>query len=756
MITTSIEWMAVCMRGVIEYRNRRLRMLRKHASGASQGERRKLALQVWGLAAAIALLWPSRINGPLDGLPLDGHWESVILGVVLPALFLLHPRFLAARFPRACIVALLGWKAFTTAAFVQDGWCVRMMPGAPYVKDQTGAPHSWDVRADWRSADPACSAIMTGPYDEFTRFPVWFFNLPPPNDSWPAERDRPPGATTGMTVTGYMHTKSPGVLRIVSAPDVPASLNVAGKSASGDALNRDGVAVDSGTHQVLVDAKLTGVTWYFSPLWNGIGLWSGRAGPTITVQRPSALDAAVRPWVTWVSGLLAITFVGAWFVSFVLRLGDGNVLAWVVGASAVLASLATIENGRPGQLAVAGLAAAVFLRVPARLRNGIGAFALVGIPWLVFVAVVSAPQSGHFTLYSVGDDYWSFQRFAYRIYLQGYWLEGGSPTFWFQPLYRWIAGGLHLVFGDSSIGEWYWDGACVLMMAALAFRLTRAFAGFRWGLAAAVTTLTVFTLGTAWGYLGRGLSEISSAGLLSAAALVALKSRHRRWGLAIGAGMLATLAFYTRLNNLPMALAVAVFALPLHQPAIALRRPRTLLSGARTSWPTAVAVVSTICVGVLMFAWRTYHYTGHFSVFYGTQRDLLSLYQPGMSIATLAERMAGSVMMVLTMNDPARWDPYALPLLIGAGCSLLAVAGVPRLHELPLAPVLFCVSSFAGALISRGSAYSGRFSIHVIGIACAVAACTAAALATPWFATSAARRSAASPRPTPASAPPIS
>ena len=38
----------------------------------------------------------------------------------------------------------------------------------------------------------------------------------------------------------------------------------------------------------------------------------------------------------------------------------------------------------------------------------------------------------------------------------------GSRTFWFQPLYRWIAGLLHLVFGDSSVGERFWDGACLL------------------------------------------------------------------------------------------------------------------------------------------------------------------------------------------------------------------------------------------------------------------------------------------------------
>src|SRR5439155_13961437 len=160
--------------------------------------------------------------------------------------------------------------------------------------------------------------------------------------------------------------------------------------------------------------------------------------------------------------------------------------------------------------------------------------------------------------------------------------------FYFQPFYRWIVGVLHLVFGDSSVGEWYWDGACLLAGALLSFRITRAFAGFRWGLVAAASTLAVFVLGTAQYLIGQGLSEISSAGLLSMAALCAIGSRHRRTAAAVAAGILATLAFYTRLNNLIMAVGVALFALPLGVPARALVRPDAWWR--RVSWPTALII----------------------------------------------------------------------------------------------------------------------------------------------------------------------
>jgi hypothetical protein len=121
-----------------------------------------------------------------------------------------------------------------------------------------------------------------------------------------------------------------------------------------------------------------------------------------------------------------------------------------------------------------------------------------------------------------------YQRFAYRIVMQGYWLEGGSATFYFQAFYRWIVGILHLAFGDSSVGEWYLDGASLLVGGLLSFRIARTFAGFRWGIAAAAVTLAVFVLGTAREFLGQGLADISSAGMLSLAALCAMRAATAR------------------------------------------------------------------------------------------------------------------------------------------------------------------------------------------------------------------------------------
>src|SRR5262249_21620120 len=173
-------------------------------AGAAAARPRRDMTWIWGLVAVAALVWPDHVASALDGAPLDRPAEAIVIGLLVPTLWWLHPRFLGTRAARALIAALVVMKIVTGTAFVQEGFCVRFEPQRPYVRDQTGAPHAWDVRADWRAPDPACSAIMTRPYEIYWEFPVWFYNLPPPDDGWPVPTDYPPEATTRKTVRGYM------------------------------------------------------------------------------------------------------------------------------------------------------------------------------------------------------------------------------------------------------------------------------------------------------------------------------------------------------------------------------------------------------------------------------------------------------------------------------------------------------------------------------------------------------------------------
>jgi len=685
---------------------------------------------LWGVAALVALLWPDHLSGPLDGIPFDGVAEAILLGLVVPILWWLYPGYLRHRVVRALIVALL-LARIGSSFLARDGWCVQFETPKPLVAEQAGRIHTWDVRADWRAPAPQCSAVMTRAYEDFKRFPAWFFNLPPTDNNLPAPEDRPPYATVDMTVRGYLDTDDAGELGLETGASMTTSMVIDGVEVPAADATHHRASLAAGRHFIQVKSQLTGNNWRFAPYWNG-ALMGSTGFDGAMLSAPSAFDRSIRGPLALVIQLLAAAFVIGWIAWFFYCWRDPVTLGFAVLASLVVGWL----GAHPGpnfvmtpwaSWSITALALASALKVPASKQDLKGAFMLIGIPWLVFVTAVHASHIGRFSTYAGGDDMWMFQRFAYKIYLQGYWLQGGEPTFWFQPFYRWIAGALHLLFGDSSMGEFWWDAMCMTAWALFAHQVVAAVHGFRWGLLAAVLTLTIVMQGPGWLFIGNGLSDIASAGFIYFAALALSSARLRGEvpiAVAVGAGALAAIGFFTRLNNLPMALASSAFALSLATPASDLWRPRQWWP--RVSWRGAIAFVATIGLALLLFAWRTYHYTGVFSLLYGTTWRNHALWDAGQPLSQIAAAMASSLMMVLTFNDPPRFAWYAIPLLFGAIVAVAAVARVKICRDVPLALAAFFLVACSAALAARGVAYAGRFSVHLLGAGCALTICAIA------------------------------
>lgn len=674
----------------------------------------------WCALTLAVLFWPAQIPSLFDGAPLDGAAEAVVAGLIVPLLCWFHYRFFDARYARGLVIALVLLR-ITDAQFVQGGWCVRFDTPQQIIRDGTGRPHSWDVRADWQSPDPQCSAVMTSGWDVFKRFPVWFYNMPPTDRNPPTPDDRPPYVALKMTVSGYVDAREPGSFDLQTGTYTTTAMFVDGQPAQANGDRAFRIDVAPGLHRIQIENELRGNEWRFMPSWNGREL-GARGFPLATLERPATRD---RGWLRWLVGAgssaLAILLVMAWIASALRAWGDVTTLAWAAGASLWLAFLAP----RPGndyitsplaKWSVTALVLAALLPLRDRVRTLRGAFVVIGIPWLVFVGVAAFDHVAKFSFYAGGDDQWTFQRAAYRIYLQGYWLEGGEPTFWFQPGYRWVAGALHMIFGDSSLGEFHWDGICLAIVALFAHAAVARAIGFKWGLVAAATVLTLVMQGPPWIYWGVGLSEHAAAGFIYGAALLALIGGS--WRVRVAAGVFAILGFFVRLNNLPIAFAVAAFAIPVDVRAGDLWTPKAWLR--RVDWRTAATVIGAAIVGVLLFSWRTWYYTGVFSFFQGTTLGTNSIYQPDMSIAEWIRRMTDSAWMVLSMNDPPAFVWFATPLIAAAAIVVAALLRVPRVRDIPLSLALFFVAGLSGALVARGVAYSGRFSTIMIGIGCAV------------------------------------
>ncbi len=282
----------------------------------------------WSVVALAVLLWPANVTSMFDGAPLDGGPEAVVVGLLLPVLCWFHGGFLRGRLGPALIVALAVVR-IVDAQMAPGGWCVRFDTPRPIVRDSTGRPHSWDVRADWRSPDPSCSAVLTSGYHTFKRFPVWFFNLPPVDNDRPTADDRPPYTTATMTVVGFMEVAEPGAFDLQVGRYMPTSVIIGGRPAEphGDFAYR--LDVPAGVHLVQVETTLQGNEWLFMPSWNQQPM--GSPGfPLVTVDRPRSRDRGWWRMLTgWSATGLTLLLVGAWSASAIRAWGDVGMWMWV-------------------------------------------------------------------------------------------------------------------------------------------------------------------------------------------------------------------------------------------------------------------------------------------------------------------------------------------------------------------------------------------------------------------------------------------
>ena len=525
----------------------------------------------------VALVWPGRVLHAFDGLPLDCVSKAVVLGVTFPMLWLLAPGFLNARWTRLAIVLLLAVKVGGSVLLTQQGLCARFSTTAPVhtriltipIDEPDGVLRSWDVRADWRAEAPKCTAVVDRSYETWAAFPVWFVNFTDFIDLPDRVGVRTEDSTRRFTldISGAVTVADAGLFSIDLGRDMELdgridSTNVA--SAAGAALS---VPLGPGVHDVQLRVSMTGDQWTFMPKWNGRSAFQTT---TLTVKRPRAADRWLAPAVANSTiGIVALLLL-AWTGSVIARYSsEPRLLIWTVGASAVLSVMSIVGRGeRAAGLLLLGAAA---VPVGASARNWRGALMLIGVPWLVFFVVRTLPQVGHVSLYSV-DDWLAYQVAGYRIYMNGFWLEGGNRLFDYQPLYRWMpavsisSSAIRASARSTGMRRVCWR------VGSWRSRSSRPSAGFDGAVGAAAATLATFTLGPIWYFVGRGLSEIAAAGFAFYVALSIVRADGRLAVSAV-AGVLAVLMFYARLNQLIFAVCLAALWLPPDVPAAWRRLP---------------------------------------------------------------------------------------------------------------------------------------------------------------------------------------
>ena len=682
---------------------------------------------LWTLALAVAVLWPGRVLSSLDGVPLNGHAEAIVFGIVFPALCWIDGGFLRRPLVQGTVAALLVLKVAAYVVLPQHGLCARFSTAAPFsgvsstmpIDEPGGVLRSWDVRADWRADAPRCTAMFDRAYRSRPEFPTWFVNL--------LRAIRPDTRDVSLDVVGYLSVDRPGTFAVETGQDMVVSGAVGNArvaSAQGASIV---VPLAAGSHAIDLHVAANGDGWQFVPLWNGQDAWT-------SIRMTASMSSWLDRWASGPVGLattaIVLLLVTAWSASALMTLGlSRQTIIWSIVAAVLL--LLSGVFGRFERFAGLLLVGSAFVPIARRQRNIRTAFVLVGIPWLAFFVGHSWAQVGQVTLYSLDDDWHVYQSAAYRIFMNGYWIQGGSPTFYFQPLYRWVAGALHMMFGDSSVGETYWDAWCLLAAALMCFAIVKRVSGFRWGVAAAALTLATFTTSSIWYLIGRGLSEITAVGWMSFTAVFLMRARLGPRSPALVAGLFAVLMFYTRLNHLLVAGFLLAWLLPVRAQARwtdvreAVRRVPTV--------PAAIYVV-TVAAGVLLFAAHTWWYAGRFSVLYGTS---FGVQQTGLRLTTIGSptvwaKIVEALDAQLWMREPPAIDPRSALVFAGAVLSLLAVVQVPYVNRLPASLAIVTLGAIAGSFFAHTHEYPGRMSVHLVPFAVGMTVCAASLLLRPW------------------------
>lgn len=640
---------------------------------------------LWFVLLLAGAWWPSRFIGPLDGAPLDRPAEAILLGLVLPWLYWLGRDAGRWRAFRIAILVLIGWKAATFSAATQQGLCARVQAPQPLsgvafamrIDEPRGFLRSWDLRADLWADEPRCTAILTRPMHTAIEFPAWFVNL---------TDQMIPRQALMMTVRGV---------------------------ATGD----DGVPQAVEATERLGEDRL----WSFDPQLNGAPLWGSRL---VTVVEPTRFDRAVAAWAWLVAPAMCVILLGLLLAAAIRpMLASTGAIAWIVLGSAAAVALASAPQLWVQRLIGLLVLGAAAVRLPASERRLPVAAWLIGAPWLAFFAAWSAPTIGRLTAYSM-DDWLAYQLAGYRIYMNGHWIEGGTLVFDYQALYRWITGALHLLFGDSSVGEVYWDASCLLGGALLAYQLTRGRAGFNGGVGAAAMTLATLTIATPWYIIGRGLSEISAAGFAFAAmaCLIRARSGELRW--VTGAAVMGAFAFFARQNHLLWVPCLVLLLLP-DDVGSDLRGVRA--AAGRLPWTPVVAYLSGFGIALLAYMTRTWYFTGAFSLLHGTSlRHNDTGLRPWHFLDTeVWSKVGHSLAGLVFMNEPPHPDPRSIVVVAGVMVGVLAAFQLSFSRSIPAGLLLVAIGSVVAAFLAHSHGYPGRFTVHLIPLASAIAAIAA-------------------------------
>jgi len=427
--------------------------------------------------------------------------------------------------------------------------------------------------------------------------------------------------------------------------------------------------------------------------------------------------------VTWVIPIMVAGALAYWALALAEEAGathNKRIIAAAAGGAAGLALWPVLLHDcgggawtPPGLSAVA--AGVVFARW-LKVRSG----GYTADPWqafTLFAGLLIFPwfiwqwhgQAGMFFPCDDLSDSLTYQVFAREIWVEGdWWHAAGEPVFFYQPGYRYIAGALHAVFGQSSLAQNILELWGILMTCAAMGAIGR-WAGLG---AMAIAAARFFYITLLFGphfiaHVGLGMQELTANLFLFGVMTLIARSGAIPWRMA-AAGLLAVAAFWLRFDRLGVLAASIVFCVA---PAGGAARTAwgAFLKELAGKWKPAAIYLGILAAGVVAVALRNLALGGELSLLYRENMDLLTCRDLACSLRGYAQIFAGSVTCL---------DRAGVVMIAGAGGAIAAMAirpsflaGTPVFLGLPILGLL------APYWVGGPTNFEPKFSMHLLPLA---------------------------------------
>ena len=432
----------------------------------------------------------------------------------------------------------------------------------------------------------------------------------------------------------------------------------------------------------------------YSMLISGLGFFLMVATVFGQTIRPTGVKT-----LAWIVGLGSLAWAGPWLCGF---FGFGSLAARMTWGL-LPAALAL--------WAIAGKSLSPF--------QGISFFRMILAVTSIGLASALFPEwragMHRFTWFSPGDDWAAMQNHG-RTIAQGDWLNAGGEAVWAGQFgYRYVAGVLHLLFGQS-----WWPGQVLDLWSLAAMvatpSLILAWLGLseRSGVVAGALVLGLIGTSSAKDYLGSGLQEwVAAACLMSVAAATTWDAGNPRLRCLLWL-LFVPWAIWLRLDHLPMLMAMILL---LGKPTAGswTKVVHGLREKAVRWWRPFSLFVLIVGLSVFLVCLRNFITGGVWAL---TDPSYV-----GPKLSGLSEDPLRMLKMILLgwQGSTGGPGPLALALFPAAIFGFISLAGrFGNIRNSPVEPALIFLAGLLPYAFVQEYSYAPRFCIHLVPWACLV------------------------------------